>query len=77
MVSGNPEDDFDTCRRSVTGGNSRVYSSGEQKEPVGGTKERLNRGSQHFTILSLSLTVDQGTGEAYCLAHYLTVGGRK
>ena len=32
-------------------------------------------GSQHFTILSL--TVDQGTGEAHCLAHYLIVDGGK
>ena len=35
--------------------------------------------TMHFVGQStiLSLTVDQGTGEAYCLAHHLTVEGEK
>jgi ketosteroid isomerase-like protein len=35
--------------------------------------------TMHFIGQStiLSLTVDQGTGEAYCLAHHLTVNGGK
>ncbi len=35
--------------------------------------------TMHFVGQStvLSLTVDQGTGEAYCLAHHLTVDGGK
>jgi ketosteroid isomerase-like protein len=35
--------------------------------------------TMHFVGQStiLSLTVDQGTGEAYCLAHHLTVDGDK
>jgi hypothetical protein len=39
----------------------------------------LIRTSSHFVGQStiLSLTADQGTGEAYCLAHHLTVDGGK
>ena len=35
--------------------------------------------TMHFVGQStiLSLTADRGTGEAYCLAHHLTVGGEK
>jgi hypothetical protein len=80
MVSGNPEDDLDTCRRLVTGGTSRVH----EFEEAGRASQRYervpDRGSQHFTILSLSslrLTVDQGTKEAHCLPHYLIVDGGK
>jgi hypothetical protein len=48
MVSGNPEDDLDTCRRLETGGNSRVNGSRKQKEPVGGMKERWIEGHNTF-----------------------------
>ena len=35
--------------------------------------------TMHFVGQStiLTLTADRGTGEAYCLAHHLTVGGKK
>jgi hypothetical protein len=48
-VPGNPEDDFDTVDDWLTGGNSRVHSSRNQKEPVGGgTKEPLIEGQNIF-----------------------------
>src|ERR1700722_14366606 len=68
-----------------------VYMNAEDPKPAQELQSRealapvfadLNKcaATMHFLGQStiLSLTVDQGTGEAYCLAHHLTVdGGRR
>ena len=58
---------------------SAKTGASDSREALAPVFADLNAATMHFVGQStiLTLTGDRGTGEAYCLAHHLTVDGEK